>query len=74
LYSSGLSFAAPDAGEVLGKWLGGFAEGTDVTAASKSGGNGVVYCLKTFVARACVRTVVAELAALTSPIRRGGVF
>ena len=62
-YSSGLSFAAPELGVMLGKWLGGFAEGTDVSAVTKSSGNGVIYCLETFVARVCVRTVVAELVA-----------
>jgi len=50
-YSSGLSFAAPDAGVILEKWFGGFAEGTDVPVVAKSGGNGVVYCLKTFVCK-----------------------
>ena len=62
-YSSGFIFAAPDAGVISGKWLGGFAEGTDVPAVAKSSGNGVVYCLKTFVARVCVRTGIAELVA-----------
>jgi len=62
-YSSGLSFAVSDAGVILGKWLGGFGEGTDVPAVAKSSGNGVVYCFKTFVARVSVRTVVAQLVA-----------
>jgi hypothetical protein len=62
-YSSGLSFAAPDAGVILEKWLGGLAEGTDVSDVAKNSGNGMVYCLKTFVAIVCVRTLVAELVA-----------
>jgi hypothetical protein len=50
-------------GVILGKWFGGFAERTDVPAVAKSSGNGVICCLKIFVARVCVRTVVTELVA-----------
>jgi len=37
-YSSGLRFAAPEAGEIQGKCVGGLAEETYVTAATRNSG------------------------------------
>jgi hypothetical protein len=45
-----------DAGEMLMKYLGGFAEEVDLIFTARKSGHCVVYCLKAFVAAASVRT------------------
>jgi hypothetical protein len=38
IYSLGLRFVAPENGEIQGKYVGGLAEGTHVTAATRTSG------------------------------------
>jgi hypothetical protein len=43
-YRSGLSFEVSDNGEIQGKYVGGLAEGTHLTAVARMSGLGLVCC------------------------------